>query len=125
MTPFEAANTAAEGVRALNHATIGPAGYTWPADVDAVIGELECLAHRLPQAFEQAARWLGRQHGEGLIGHDDGIDPEITVEEALGDLERAAREARELGITLESVRESTSNLTGLDPDQAAELGDDR
>jgi hypothetical protein len=70
------------------------------------------LVYRLPQAFTQAERWLDAAHGAGRIGHDQGGDVEGTVFEVLGDLARAGREARELALTLEAVRDNSSHLTG-------------
>lgn len=73
-SPAERAWDAADAVRGLNHATLavtGPrAGYRYPCDVDAVLGALQTLAERLPQALAQASAWLGDQHHHARIGHD-------------------------------------------------------
>lgn len=52
MTPQEAAGTAAEAIRALNHAT-RPGAALDVTDVYDVLAELAMLAARLPQALRQ------------------------------------------------------------------------
>jgi hypothetical protein len=115
----QAARAAAESVRELNHLTLGEGGYVWPSDVDAVIGELDTLVQRLPQAFRQAGLWLEGQHIAGRVRHDLGGDGAVSVAEVLvevlGVLHRADRQALELALTLEAARSASSHLTGVDP----------
>jgi hypothetical protein len=93
--PAEAANTAAESVRALNHATLSGTGYEWPSDVGAVMNALTTLAQRLPQALDQAGRWLEREHNAGRVGHDHGDALTFdAVDQALTHRPRAHRRAR-------------------------------
>ena len=64
---------AADAVRFLNRATLGvtsPTGYRYPSDTDAVVGALQTLADRLPQALTQVGAWLQAQHRRGRVGHD-------------------------------------------------------
>jgi hypothetical protein len=111
----EAADAAAESIRVLNHATISGRGYAWPSQVDAVVGCLEVLAQRLPQALDQASSWLAHAHADGRVGHDHGIDPDPVVEDAVWSLRVAARQASALAGVLQSARTLTSHLTGMDP----------
>jgi hypothetical protein len=114
----EAADAAAENIRALNHATVSGRGYAWPSQVDAVIGCLEVLAQRLPQALDQASTWLAQAHADGRVGHDHGINPDPAVEDAVWSLRVAARQASALAGALQSARTLTSHLTGTDPDRS-------
>jgi hypothetical protein len=79
MTPGESAWQSAEAIRVLNHLTLassGPtSGYTYPSDVDTVLGALQTLAQRLPQAVRQTSSWLTGQHQRGRIGHDQQPSP--------------------------------------------------
>lgn len=70
---MSAADAAAEGIRALNHATLPAAGgLTGPADVYAVVGALASLAGRLPQALAQLQGFLDVECEHGRIGVVDG-----------------------------------------------------
>jgi hypothetical protein len=120
VSAWEAANRAAEAVRALNHVTLGPGGYAEPADVDAVLAELAALVWRLPQALTQAGRWLLTEHAAGRLGHDTypaGLDP--AVDQASSDLIQACRTAEILGAFLERAHEQTAHLGAVhdDPSQ--------
>jgi hypothetical protein len=115
--PALAARRAAEAVRALNHATLSGSGYVWPGDVDDVIGELQTLAERLPQALGQAVRFLEDAHGAGRVGHD--TDPAavgVAVAELVGDLDRAGRDVAELAASLRCARANSCHLTGIGHD---------
>ncbi len=63
MGPVDAAEQAAESVRAVNHLTLrapspGTPGWEEVGDLYRVLGELRVLAERLPQACSQLARHL-------------------------------------------------------------------
>jgi hypothetical protein len=98
LTPTEAAWQAAEAIRALNHltlATTGPkAGYSYPGDVDAVLGALQTLTSRLPQAFVQASSWLAAQHRRARIGHDHLSPPPDPTSDRTLDRARDRRRVR-------------------------------
>jgi hypothetical protein len=67
------ADTAAEAVRALNHATVfADGGLTGPGDVYDVLGSLATLAARLPQALSQLQAFLTREHTAGRVQIVDG-----------------------------------------------------
>ena len=111
----EHARAAAEAVRSLNHETLPPTGYEWPADVDTVIGALEMLAERLPQALRQAERWLNDQSDAGLVGDDRwNARPRVTVEAASAHLCTAIVEAGRLAAALGEARAQTAHLTGIE-----------
>jgi hypothetical protein len=118
LTAADHAQAAAEAIRALNHVTLrcgDVAGYAWPADVAAVIGHLCTLAERLPQALEQADRWLTGRLREARVGTDDGTDPDATVQ-ALATALRDARidlEAVQGGLT--DAHTMAAHLTGIEP----------
>jgi hypothetical protein len=115
-TASQAASVAAEAVRALNHLTLDLDGYTWPADVDAVIGDLLTVAYRLPQAFDQASTWLTRAHAAGRVGHDTpGFGTPFAVEYAVQQLAQASKCAAWMADALNQARHHTTHLTGIDP----------
>jgi hypothetical protein len=112
--PVDHARAAAEAIRALNHVTLfldGADGYQWPADVDAVIVELAAAAGRLPQALDQAARWISQTHDRGQVGHDQGHDVRAAVACTLIGLDAAAMAAARLHSALARVQTRTSHLT--------------
>jgi len=111
-SPTALANEAAEAIRSLNHATIFDGGYEWPSDVDAVLVELEVLTRRIPQALDQASRWLARAQSAGRVGHDGGEDPGPAVAEIETGLTVASSCAAQLAETLNRVRQLTARLTG-------------
>ena len=125
--PGDHAEAAAEAVRALNHATLrhgDPAGYEWPSDVDAVIGQLQLLAERLPQALQQAQGWLLDQLLAGRVGHDTpGRKAGFAVGIAAGYLDEAATATASLAHALGQARRESSHLTGVtNPIDAADGG---
>ena len=91
---------AAEAIRWLNHATIDPGGYIYPADVYSAIGELQTLLQRLPQALNQAAVALEAMDDAGHVVDVERADRTavsvLTVTESLAyaasHCETAARE---------------------------------
>ena len=124
--PRDHAEAAAEAIRALNHATIRSgdrAGYEWPSDVDAVIGNLQLLAEFLPQALRQAQDWLADQHVAGLVGHDTpGRKVGFAVGMVVGHLDDATTCAQALGSTLSKAHSESSHLTGVtDPVDGRDL----
>jgi len=115
-TPAGWAYLAAEAARGLNHASNRPVSYAWPSDVDSVLGHLQTLAQRLPQALDQARRWLAAAHKAGRLGDDrSGQDARSTAYLAAMKLLAAAKAANDLADALRFTREQTSHLTGADP----------
>jgi len=106
--PADHATAAAEAVRSLNHATLG-GGYRWPSQVYDTLGELERAARMLPQALNQAALWLERQHDAGRIGHDDG-DPGLAVQITIGKLGAAIEAATSLSRALSGAQAACAPL---------------
>ena len=74
---IEATAQAAEAVRTANHATLNSGDFDHQ-DLYRLIGELSCLAHRLPQLIDQVGDILRRLHTDGRIGVDRGA-PADTV----------------------------------------------
>ena len=115
--PRDHAEAAAEAIRALNHATLrhgDPAGYQWPSDVDAVIGELQLIAERLPQALQQAREWLADQLVAGRVGHDTpGRKAAFAAATVVGYLNEAEFCAQALAGVLKKARNESSHLTGV------------
>lgn len=69
----DCADTAAEAIRALNHATLPGAGtLTAPSDVYDVVGALATLTGRLPQVLSQLQTFLAREHAAGRVRIVDG-----------------------------------------------------
>jgi hypothetical protein len=95
------ARSAAQAVRALNHATLGGEGLVQPADAYEILGELSLAASGLPQLLGQVGRWLAACLAAGRLGCDDGTDPAAAVSGAwlfLSDARASATAlARDLG----------------------------
>jgi len=81
--PAHEAQTAAEAIRALNHATLpGADELTGPADVYDTLGSLATLAGRLPQALSQLQAFLDAETDTGRVRIVDGSlagDPAATA----------------------------------------------
>ena len=122
--PHHHAEAAAEAIRALNHATVrheDPDGYEWPSEVDAVIGQLQVLVARLPQALDQAQSWLLDHQAAGRVGHDTpGRKPAFAVAVVVARLNEAQLHCQDLGNALNEARRESTHLTGLDPAGDAE-----
>jgi hypothetical protein len=107
-SPAQLARTAAETVRALNHATLDPdVGYEYAGDVYDVLGDLCDVADYLSQAVTQAARWLSQADAAGrLLDVDDrsARGTRRTRSEAVSMLASAARYAATVGIDLATAQ---------------------
>jgi hypothetical protein len=114
--PSDHAMAAAGAIRSLNHATLwpdDPHGYEWPSDVDDVVAALQLLVDRLPQALDQASRWLVGAQSRGMVGHDADADPKESVEAASRLFAASQQELTRLADDLRRLRDITSHLTGL------------
>lgn len=113
------ADTAAEAVRSLNHATLPSAvGLGGPADVHAVLGALACLAGRLPQALAQLQAFLDTECDAGRIAVVDGeftADPVAAVSACGHWLEQAGCAADTLRHTLEQAHATLTWTASTDP----------
>jgi hypothetical protein len=114
---MEAARAAAEGMRTLNRVTISRDGYACPADVAAVLGELALVVQRLPQTFDQAARWLETAQAEGRVGHDGKghANPNAVAAAVAQRLNRASAFAERLDRVLSLALQNVAHLTEADP----------
>lgn len=72
MTPQEAAQNAAEAIRALNHATRSGTVELDVVDVYDVLAELALMSARLPQALRQLEDVLDQLVDDGQVGIVDG-----------------------------------------------------
>ncbi|SNT62334.1 hypothetical protein SAMN05443665_10713 [Actinomadura meyerae] len=63
-----------EGVRNLNHATVGPPGLTLPSTAYAILGNLGAATFGLDQLLDQLSRFFLRELQAGRLGHDHGQD---------------------------------------------------
>lgn len=98
----EHASTAAEAIRAINHATqTGPI----PAPVlYELLGELKLAAQRLPQALTQLADRLDASLRAYDVYDEPGRDPHYSVIEANTHLSDTARYAEKLAERLEAAQ---------------------
>lgn len=107
-TPAGLADTAAEAVRALNHATIrGTTGLVHPTDAYDVLGNLALLAARLPQALGQVQDYLDDATEAGRVAIVDGEhagDPIAAVTVCAHHLDHAVRAAEQLHTALDAAR---------------------
>ena len=110
------ADTAAEAVRALNHATLPAAGtLTGPADLYDVVGALASLTARLPQALSQLQAFLAGEHAAGRVRVVDGPhtgDPAAALVDIDRWLTRAATAADTLRHALEPAHAALSCTAG-------------
>lgn len=74
----DAADTAAEAIRVLNHATLHTDEFVI-GDVYTIVGALATGQHRLHQAAQQLAAIVAERATRAQLGHDDGADPQPDV----------------------------------------------
>lgn len=99
-TPAQHASTAAEAVRAINHATLSPLpsdGWTYPSDAYSTVGGLSRVAMMLPQALEQIGNFIEKMTEEGHLSSDRGtLQADLTdTHSGLVDASAAARQLHE------------------------------
>lgn len=101
------ADEAAEAVRALNHATIGPAVLPAP-DLYRVLGNLAPVGHRLQQLAGQLSAALARSADHYQLTEDDDADPAHSIANARDLLTIAASHASRLGELLDEAQAAIS-----------------
>ena len=106
------ARQAAETVRSLNHAALGPGGLRQPADAYDVLGELSLAASRLPCLLTQVGHWLAAALDAGQLGSDDGTDPAGAVGTARAYLGSARGSAADLARALGCAQQQLSAVHG-------------
>jgi hypothetical protein len=114
--PAELAERAAEMVRALVYATgAGGQQLRWPGEVYDVLGALRDLAHRLPQACDQLARFLASELEAGRVSATDGVfagDAPAATASAEEWLAQASVAARRLAECWGSAHTWVAGLSG-------------
>ena len=112
-TPAEHAEAAAEAIRALAHITwaSGDDGWQYPSDAYDVVGSLDQMAMRLPQALDQIAQHIERLAEAGRVRSDNGGDGTVEVIAALDTLTRARAEAEQLEHRLATVHAALAPLS--------------
>ncbi|HEY2269136.1 MAG TPA: hypothetical protein VGJ50_24970 [Streptosporangiaceae bacterium] len=103
---------AADAIRSLNHAALGPDGIGQPGDAYDVLGGLSLAASRLPQALAQVGRWLSAALAAGQLGSDDGTDPACAVSGARIFLSDARGSAAALAENLSLAQQQLSAVSG-------------
>lgn len=106
-----------ERLRALNHLTQGPPGFTEPAAAYTVLGNLAQTSFRLAQTAEQIDAFLTRELDAGRLGHDRGDDPGLAVTAAHNALGRVTEQAADLGESFRRAASALAPIHALDDDQ--------
>ncbi len=110
MTVREAADHAAEAIRALNELASDSTDFARLDDVRDVIASLERMGQDLPQLCEQLARILVVQREEGQITQEPGRDPELWVVEAIEALAAAGQAADMMTAALTQAVRTSAEL---------------
>lgn len=111
----EAADAAAEAVRALNHLT--PHGLDNPGDVYVVLGALATMVHRLPQACVQLANFLHAEATDGRVADyalTPAGDPHAAVCAASRQLGVAVGLAQQLAVAIDKAQQACAGLAAVD-----------
>lgn len=104
------AETVAEAVRVLNHAT-SKGGLKYPADAYDLLGYLKTVAAGLPQMTRQMHQFLERGVQTGEVYDDRGRDAANVVNVAYIDMVTKATDAAgELYRALDSAQQAIANL---------------
>jgi hypothetical protein len=112
-----AAELAAEAVRYLNYATgsHSPEALAFPSTAYMVAADLSVAAERMPQLFDQIARWLNDQLAAGMLGTDSGAPADAAVTAAQRHLTDAAIRASMLAADLARVQNALAAVNGHGP----------
>jgi hypothetical protein len=121
--PVRHAETAAEAVRALNHATLPAArGLTEPADAYAVVGSLAVMTGRLPQALAQLQAFVEAEVAAGRVAIVAGAhagDPEAAAAAVARGVRTASAATEVLRDVLHQVHETLAWAAAAYPDPTA------
>lgn len=110
-TPAELADTAAEAIRALNHATMSTRpGWEYPADAYSVVGNLLAMVQRLPQLLEQTGAHIEALAGGNHIRSTRGGNGAEEVAAALDALSRVSADAVAMAAALDTAHSALSPL---------------
>jgi hypothetical protein len=114
-----AADLAAEAIRYLNYATgsHSPAGMVFPSTAYLIAADLSQAASRMPQLFDQLARWLADQLTAGMLGTDSGAPADDAVAAARLHLLEAAGRASMLAADLSAVQNDLAAVNGRGPNR--------
>jgi hypothetical protein len=114
------ADLAAEAIRYLNYATgsHSPEAVTFPSTAYDIATDLSIAARRMPQLFDQLARWLADQLAAGMLGTDSGADPAEAVAAARLHLLEATAHAARLAADLTAVQNDLAAVNGRGPNRA-------
>lgn len=114
-----AADLAAEAIRFLNYATgsHSPAALTFPSTAYLLAADLSRAAERMPQLFDQIARWLDDQLADGMLGTDSGAPADDAVTTARRHLTDAAIRASMLAADLARVQNDLAAVNGRGPNR--------
>lgn len=111
--PVRHLSTAADAVRAFNHASHAPAvDWGFPADAYSALGSLSQLVERLPQALQQVTLPVTHTHEHGRVLIDGG-DPDEAVARLLALQQNAVAKAEELRLLVRQMYAATNQM-GLD-----------
>lgn len=107
--PSRLLDSAAEQVRAFNHASIST-GEDWrfPSHSYDAVGNLAHLARMLSQAIEQATFPVERTHRAGRLVIDGGLDADEQVRRMRHALAAATAHAADLAAALDRMHSATS-----------------
>ena len=114
---LQLAETMAEIVRVLNHATRHHEALRYPSDADRLLRELSLAAARLPQLAGQVAAWLLAEAEAGRIEMAPGQhagDPSLAAELARIHLDEAASHATALHRALDAAASVTCDMGGTE-----------
>jgi hypothetical protein len=123
-TPNDIANVAAEEIRALNHRTLDPRAFQYPANVADVINTIATLVQRLPQALEQSETGLKVLQERGAIRFFDrslgSTTPQQIADElqsVYSDLSQARRLLRQAHTVLTEASSPLAFMGGIGGDE--------
>ncbi|MEC4018863.1 hypothetical protein [Streptomyces sp. H27-D2] len=109
-SPRDLADTAAETIRSLNHATRSTKGeLSYPGDAYEVVASLKVLTQRLPQSFDQLSNFLAVLAKTGAVTADYGA-PDEHLAEARSALASAALIAQTLTDHLDRAHSALAPL---------------
>jgi hypothetical protein len=110
------ADTIAEAVRVLNHATLNHTGQAlaYPADADAVLEALCTAAERLPQLLDQLSGWLTGElaGGRAQVGYGRWAGNPVAAASVIREwLRQATAAAGELRLALRGATAVTTTIS--------------
>ena len=104
---------AAQAMESLASVTGTPQGYESPEALAGAVEALGVVAEGIPRVLVQTATWLEAAHQQGRVGHDQDLDPAMSVYIVCGYLNTSQVYVTSLARGLWEAHKRAAHLRGV------------